>query len=238
MNKFWNFARDSDGTRMLTLSGPISDETWLGDSVTPKAFRDELFSGNGDVTVTICSPGGDVFAAAEIYNALMDYTGSVTVRIDALAASAASVVAMAGERVLISPVGQIMIHMPSTIAIGDGEEMLRAKAMLDEITESIINAYELKTGLSRAKILHLMQSEAWMNARKAIDLGFADGLWLRDNAIYNDAEPAFMFSRATVMNSIIDRLPRAVKPPGNSEQSKPTGTPAETLTKRLFLLPH
>ena len=113
-------------------------------------------SGEGDITIWINSPGGDVFAANQIYNMLMDYKGKVTVKIDGIAASAASVIAMAGGDVLMSPVSMIMIHNPATIAIGDTEEMEKAIAMLEEIKESIINAYELKTGLSRAKISHLM----------------------------------------------------------------------------------
>ncbi|GHV27033.1 hypothetical protein FACS18948_3740 [Clostridia bacterium] len=237
MNKphFWNFARDANGARTLMLNGPISDVSWVGDEITPKIFRDELFSGAGPVTVYVNSPGGDVFAATEIYNALMDYAGSVTVKIDALAASAASIVAMAGERVLVSPLSQIMIHNPSTLAIGDSDEMLRAKAMLDEIKEGIVSAYQLKTGMSRSKISNLMDAESWFNAKKAIELGFADEIWTRDNAPVEDTElePALMFSRAAVTNSLYDHM--RLMP---HSSTKPSGIPAETLEKRLFLLPH
>ncbi|KEF39674.1 protease subunit of ATP-dependent protease [Schinkia azotoformans MEV2011] len=129
MRKFWNWVRDeTTEERTLYLNGEISDETWWGDEVTPKLFKDELMAGSGNVTVWINSPGGDVFAAAQIYNMLMEYTGKVTVKIDGLAASAASVIAMAGGDVYMSPVSMLMIHNPSTIAIGDSEEMLRAKA--------------------------------------------------------------------------------------------------------------
>lgn len=105
----------------------------------------------GDITVWINSPGGDCIAAAQIYNMLMDYKGNVTVKIDGIAASAASVIAMAGNKVIVSPVSMIMIHNPATIAAGDTAEMQKAIAMLDEVKESIINAYEIKTGLSRAR---------------------------------------------------------------------------------------
>jgi len=135
MRKFWNWVRDSDEERTLYLNGVISDETWWGDEVTPKLFKDELTAGSGNITVWINSPGGDVFAAAQIYNMLMDYTGNVTVKIDGLAASAASVIAMAGGDVYMSPVSMLMIHNPSTVAIGDSEEMLRAKALLDEVKD-------------------------------------------------------------------------------------------------------
>ena len=113
-------------------------------------------------------------AAAQIYNMLMDYRGSVTVKIDGIAASAASVIAMAGTKVLVSPVSMLMIHNPATMAMGDAAEMQKAIAMLDEVKESIINAYEIKTGMSRAKLSHLMDAETWMDAHTAVDLGFAD----------------------------------------------------------------
>ena len=171
--KFWNWVRN-EGERTLFLNGEISDETWYGDEVTPKLFKDELLSGEGDITVWINSPGGDVFAAAQIYNMLMDYKGNVTVKIDGLAASAASVIAMAGTKVLMSPVAMMMIHNPATIAIGDTAEMKKAIEMLDEVKESIMNAYEIKTGLNRTKIALLMDSESWFNSKKDVERGFAD----------------------------------------------------------------
>lgn len=117
--KFWNFTEDEQQGRVLRLEGAIAEESWIDDEITPKQFKSELMSGNGDITVFINSPGGDVFAAAQIYNMLMEYKGSVTVKIDGIAASAASVVAMAGTKVLVSPVSQIMIHNPMTTAFGD-----------------------------------------------------------------------------------------------------------------------
>ncbi len=124
MRKFWNWVRNENGERTLYLDGVIAEETWWGDEVTPKMFKDDLLSGSGDITVWINSPGGDVFAAAQIYNMLMDYAGQITVKIDGLAASAASVIAMAGGEVQMSPVSMMMIHNPATIAIGDSEEIL------------------------------------------------------------------------------------------------------------------
>lgn len=229
MRKFWNWVRDSDEERTLYLNGVISEETWWGDEVTPKMFKDELLAGTGDITVWINSPGGDVFAAAQIYNMLMEYTGKVTVKIDGLAASAASVIAMAGGDVYMSPVSMLMIHNPSTIAIGDSEEMLRAKALLDEVKESIINAYELKTGLSRTKLSHLMDAESWMNANKAIELGFADKIMFMESET-PDLTDSLIFSRISVTNSLISKLPKQPK--------QKTGTPIESLDKRLSLILH
>lgn len=229
MRKFWNWVRDSDEERTLYLNGVISEETWWGDEVTPKLFKDELLASTGDITVWINSPGGDVFAAAQIYNMLMEYTGKVTVKIDGLAASAASVIAMAGGDVYMSPVSMLMIHNPSTIAIGDSEEMLRAKALLDEVKESIINAYELKTSLSRTKLSHLMDAESWMNANKAIELGFADKIMFMESET-PDLTDSLIFSRMAVTNSLINKLPKQPK--------QKTGTPIESLDKRLSLISH
>ena len=174
--KFWNWVKNEGELeeRTLFLNGQISDETWFGDEVTPQMFKDELTSGAGDITVWINSPGGDVFAAGQIYNMLRAYKGHVTVRIDALAASAASVIAMAGDTVLISPVAMMMIHNPATMAIGNTDTMKQAIAMLSEVKESILNAYEEKTGLNRTKLAHMMDEETWFNAKKAVELGFAD----------------------------------------------------------------
>ena len=127
----------------------------------------------------INSPGGDCVAAAQIYNMLSNYKGRVTVKIDGIAASAASVIAMAGDTVLVSPVSMLMIHNPATIAWGDHAEMQKAMDMLDQVKESIINAYVLKTGLSRPKLSHLMDAETWMDANKAVELGFADDIMAR-----------------------------------------------------------
>lgn len=224
--KFWNWAESKDG-RTLYLDGVIAEETWFGDEVTPKQFKAELFSSTGDVTVWINSPGGDVFAASQIYNMLMDYRGTVIVKIDGIAASAASVIAMAGGDVLMSPVSMMMIHNPMTIAFGDVEEMGKAIAMLDEVKESIINAYELKTGLSRSKLSRLMDAESWFNAKKAIELGFADQIMYSSEKAELPKTEAVFFSKMAAVNSFLGKLPR-------NEKSR--GTDITKLDKRLDLL--
>ena len=173
--KFWNFT-ENNGNRVLYLDGIIAAETWWGDEVTPALFKSELQSGSGNITVWLNSPGGDCVAASQIYSMLADYPGTVTVKIDGLAASAASVIAMSGDSVLMSPTALMMVHNPLTVAVGDSGEMTKTAAMLDEVKESIINAYQLKTGQSREKLAEFMDSETWMSAHKAIELGFADGI--------------------------------------------------------------
>ena len=233
MKRFWNWVRNADSSgRTLYLNGPIAEETWWGDEVTPQLFKDDLLAASGDVTIWVNSPGGDVFAAAQIYNMLMEYKGSVTVKIDGMAASAASVIAMAGGEVHMSPVSMLMIHNPATVSIGDSDEMLRAKALLDEVKESIINAYELKTSLPREKLADMMTAETWMNAKMAVELGFADTIMYTDKstAATNLIEASLMFSRAAVTNSLISKFPK--------KTTQPTGTPIASLEKRLSLLSH
>lgn len=179
--KFWNWIRDENtGERILRLEGPIDEDQFWGDEITPQSFREELESEDGDVTLWINSPGGNVFAASQIYTMLRDYKGKITVKIDSIAASAASVVAMAGDTVLISPTGMIMVHDPSTIAMGNTKDMEQAITVLNEVKEAIINAYKDKTGLSHNKIAQLMSDETWMNAKKAVELGFADAVLFED----------------------------------------------------------
>lgn len=232
MKKFWNWIRDETApdARILRLEGAIAEESWFDDEVTPAAFKAELTSGSGPITVWINSPGGDCVAAAQIYNMLMDYPADVTVRIDGIAASAASVIAMAGTKVQMSPVSVIMIHNPLTVAMGDSDEMRRAIQLLDEVKESIINAYEIKTGLSRAKLSHLMDGETWMNAKKALELGFCDEI-LYQSKTEPAPEDSFTFSRRAVTNSLLDKLKTRIPKPDNRVS-------AADLQKRLSRLPH
>lgn len=224
MKKFWNWVRNEDtNQRTLYLNGVIAEESWFEDDVTPAAFKAELMSGEGDIVIWINSPGGDCIAASQIYNMLMDYKGNVTVKIDGIAASAASVIAMAGTEVLMSPTSLMMIHNPFTIAIGDSEEMKKTINMLDEVKESIINAYEIKTGLSRTKLSHLMDAETWLSANKAIELGFADSIMFQP--MEKQVQDSFVFSRKAVTNSLLNKLQKP-----NIKQS------VEPLYERLNLL--
>ena len=196
-------------------------------------FREELFAGDGDVVIWLNSPGGDCIAASQIYSMLMDYKGNVTVKIDGVAASAASVIAMAGTRVLMAPTALMMIHNPATAAFGDHVDMEKAIEMLEEVKESIINAYEIKTNLSHAQLSHMMDDTTWMNAKKAIELGFADAI-LEDSKRTADVE-AFTFSSKTVENAIMNKLEsrrRAAK----AAVPKPTGRSVNDLMERLNLL--
>ena len=217
--------------RVLELRGTIAEDSWFDDDVTPQMFRDELFAGTGDVVVWLNSPGGDCIAASQIYSMLKDYKGKITIKIDGVAASAASVIAMAGTSVLMAPTALMMIHNPATFAFGDHEDMQRAIEMLEEVKESIINAYEIKTGLSRAKLAHLMDATTWMNAKKAMELGFADGMLedIESKAIMS--EP-YEFSAKNVEMAIVNKIRKKAKP----EAKEIYGRSVNNLIERLNLM--
>lgn len=231
--KFWVWKNQADegSERVLELYGTIAEESWFDDDVTPQMFRDELFAGSGDVVIWLNSPGGDCIAASQIYSMLMDYKGNVTVKIDGIAASAASVIAMAGTRVLMAPTALMMIHNPATVAFGDHEDMQKAIEMLEEVKESIINAYEIRTSLSHTQLSHMMDETTWMNAKKAIELGFADDL-LKDDKRAVDA-PAYAFSGKSTELALMNKISGKHQP---DEPKVVPGTPLADLQKRLNLI--
>lgn len=218
MKKFWKWTnhriRNQDSgeevvERVLELYGTIAEESWFDDDITPQEFRDELFSGTGPVTIWINSPGGDCIAASQIYTMLMDYKGDVTVKIDGIAASAASVIAMAGTKVLMAPTAMMMIHNPATIAFGDHVDMAKAIEMLDEVKESIINAYEIKTSLPRKQLSKMMDETTWMNAKKAEEFGFIDGI-LENEKLFTNVS-GYEFSANTVEMALVNKISARVK---------------------------
>ena len=161
----------------------------------------------------------------------MEYQGNVTVKIDGIAASAASVIAMAGTKVLVSPVSMMMIHNPATMAFGDSSEMQKAISMLDEVKESIINAYEIKTGMSRTKLSHLMDAETWMDANSAIEMGFADEIMQRNTADAVEVpQVSNVYSRTAVTNHLMDKIATKCR-----IEQKPKTT-ADSLMERLDLI--
>lgn len=223
---------------MLFLNGTIAEDSWFDDDVTPQLFKEELISGSGDITVWINSPGGDCVAAAQIYNMLREYEGNVTVKIDGIVASAASVIAMAGDKVLMSPVSMMMIHNPMTIAFGDSGEMQKAIDMLKSVKDSIINAYEIKTGLSRTKLAHLMDAETWMDAGKAVELGFADEIIKRNDAVEDFEIPqvTMLYSKRAVVNSLMDKIAEKCRIQQKETIEDTNKVKADSLMDRLFLM--
>jgi ATP-dependent Clp protease protease subunit len=244
MKKFWKWeskktvnkeTNEEVEERMLIINGTIAAESWLDDDVTPKIFKEELLAGTGDVTVWINSPGGDCIAAAQIYTMLSQYKGNVTVKIDGLAASAASVIAMAGRKVLMSPVSMLMVHNPATWAAGDKTEFQKVIEMLNEVKESIINAYERKSNLGRTQLAHLMDEESWMNANKAVELGFADGILERKGVENNIEMPvvAEIYSKAYVTNCLKKKIVKLCNIPLVPKPEESIGTSVDRYLEEL-----
>lgn len=247
MKKFWKWKNQTvlnQETQMevtertLFLNGTIAEDSWFDDDVTPQMFKEELQDGSGNITVWINSPGGDCVAAAQIYNMLREYEGKVTVKIDGIAASAASVIAMAGDTVLMFPVSMMMIHNPMTVASGDSGEMQKAIEMLSSVKDSIINAYELKTGLSRTKLAHLMDAETWMDVNKAIELGFADEVIRRNGTVEDMEMPqvSMLYSKTAVVNSLMDKVAEKCKIQQKKETENSNKVKADSLMSRLNLM--
>ena len=223
MKRFWNWSGPQN-QRVLTISGTIAEDSWVDDEVTPQVFQDELSQGKGPIDLWLNSPGGDCVAASLIYTMLMNYPDDVNVKIDGIAASAASVIAMAGTKVSMAPTAMIMIHNPLTIVGGQKEDLDQAAQMLAETKESIINAYELKTNLPRAKISTMMDNETWMNVNKAIELGFADEM-LGQNKNVTDC---YSYSDKQSNLVLLNKLKPTTK----------TTISVKSLQKRLSLLSH
>ena len=229
MKKFWNWVKNEAG-RTLYFDGYIAQDSWFDDDITPKKFKAELTAATGDIAVWLNSPGGDVFAAGQIYTMLKEYEGKVTVKIDGIAASAASVIAMAGDEIVMSPVAMMMIHNPATVIFGEAGDLASGIKMLTEVKESIVNAYEERTGLSRSKISNMMDAETWFSAKKAVELGFADKILYAPET--QAAAEGFIFDRLSVVNTFTKKLNKEKV----MQDSSKVGSSHKDLLARLKLL--
>lgn len=177
-DRFWRFRAAADDPKVgeLLLYGPISSTSWWGDEVTPKQFKQDLdaLGEIDELKVYINSDGGDVFAGQAIHSMLKRQQARVTVIIDGLAASIASVIAMAGSVVRMPRNAMMMVHNPWTFAYGNADEFRKLADDLDKVRDAILTTYEDKTGLKRDKLLELLDAETWMTAEEAVELGFAD----------------------------------------------------------------
>lgn len=205
--KNWEFrnykGQNGEDRRELYVTGEIAEYGWWGDETTPDEFEKELYGGKGAVDMWISSPGGDVFAAAKIYNSISQYQGGkVTAYVYGLCASAATVITMAASEVRMSPTALMLIHNPYTIAIGESEDMKKTAGQLDAVKETIINAYAKRTGMERGELSEYMNQEKAFDAVEAIELGFADGL------IESEQDK---FSAAPVSNTAMARFYNSVR---------------------------
>lgn len=228
--KFWDIAKNQAGDVELRIDGEIVDDDtawlyeWFGIQATaPNAFREALAQYKGqDIVVWIDSWGGNVFAAAGIYNALKEHGGKVLVKVDGKAVSAASIVAMAGDQVYMSPVSVMMVHNPWTLVQGEAKDLRYGADVLDEIKETIINAYELRTGKNRSEISALMDEATYMSAQTAIDLGFADGMLYAEPdapAVKN----SYKLSALAIQNSATASMQRFFEVAKERENKAPPG---------------
>lgn len=229
--KFWNFTEPENQEEAIELriSGEIVDDDsawvyeWCGiPAASPNAFREELKAYSGrDVAVWVDSWGGDTTAAAGIYNALKEHNGKVTVKIDGKAVSAASVIAMAGDVVQMSPVGVMMIHNPWTGVSGEAKDLRQVADVLDVIKQTIVNAYQLKTGQSKNKIAKMMDDETWMSAEDAKKLGFVDEiLYQSTDSTSPAAQSSYMFSHLAIQNSASASMRRFISNMKPKEEKK------------------
>jgi len=204
--KFWqlkNSVDSSDST--LILEGPISSESWWGDEVTPQAFRDELKQINSNkLTVQINSTGGDVWAGISIHDALKELDAEVTVKVSGLAASIASVIAMAGDKIVMTPGSTMMIHRASMLAMGNADDMQKAIDMLETVEDGILNIYASRTGQTKDAVKDMLDAETWMSAEKAVEMGFADEVVQpkKDEEPVNAFTGNFAFSMSATKESL------------------------------------
>lgn len=233
--------KNEQGESELHIDGEITMEQdfwgWLFDEPDKSALaiREAIKQADGkDLAVWINSTGGDVFAASVIYTALKEHKGGVTVKIDGTAISAASVIAMAGDKILMSPTAVMMIHNPWTSAAGEAKDMEQAAKVLNEVKSTIMNAYTIKTGKSRNEISKLMDAETWMGVQTAIELGFADGMLYEAK----EPEPNLLAKGAQVVyNSVqhkpidLEKLVEALKP------KEPKNEPEKDPPTEDFLIP-
>lgn len=197
------------------------------DAVSPSGVSQQLADGDDDeIEVNIASNGGDLFAASEIYTMLKDDPRNVTVNIQGLAASSASIIAMAGDEVNISPTAQMMIHQVWSNTQGNADDMRSSAESLDSADQAVVNAYAMKTGLDSESILSMMQQETWMNAQEAVDKGFADKIMFVDEKQPQLVNATHSIPSRKAINKFLTMMAKSSvdkpKPVETKAESKPT----------------
>lgn len=223
-NKFWKFAKAEAGNELI-LDGVIASESWWEDDVTPKMFREELAKYSGALTVRINSPGGDVSAGVAIYNYLNEHEGEVTVKVDGIAASIASLIAMAGDKIVMLPGSMMMVHLPWTFAAGNSDDMAQVVEMLEKTGESMIPIYSARTGLSEERVEELLKAETWMTAEDAVELGFADEAIEAKTTVSDSIKNALSFAstvQSAVMQPVMSLQARKAEATNDADEPETT----------------
>lgn len=215
----------------IEIKGPIiSDgEQWIYDwfeipATSPSSVAKQMkkASNNEQLEIHINSGGGSVFSGSEIYTMLKDYKGDVIVKIVGVAASAASVIAMSGKKIMMSPTGQIMIHNASTSGRGDHNEHQHTATLLKTIDESIANSYRLRTGMSQQELLGLMEQETWLSPQKALNYKFIDEIMFDNEKILNSMSAIQLKNDGTLPQEVIDKVRNELKKMPNVANEMPT----------------
>lgn len=239
MSRFWSFKNLSDQEAELRIDGEIVEDSWswlyewFGEPhAAPNKFRKALSEHKGkNITVWIDSWGGDVFAGVGIYNALKEHKGKVTVKIDGKAVSAGSLIAMAGDEILMSPGSILMIHNPWSWTSGEAKDMRHAADVLDEVKEAILNIYQSRVkSKTREEISKMMDNEEWMSARKAVAEGFADGILRLENEEAT-ISAAYSISRLAIQNSAATAMQKFFREWQKMQKNKDPEEPAQNLEK-------
>lgn len=181
--KRWNpgIRAASEDEHSISIYDAIGQDPWSGEGVTTKRIAAALRSWNGaDVTVNINSPGGDMFEGLAIYNLLRDYSGKVTVKVLGLAASAASIIAMAGDEIRIARAGFLNIHNCWVVALGNRQDLLEVASRLEPFDQAMAEIYATRTGSRLSAMQQLMDADTWLNGSAAVEQGFADQLLAAD----------------------------------------------------------
>lgn len=231
MSKFWSWNVEAAGDNELIIDGVIASESWWDDEVTPKMFREELGGHSGNITVRINSPGGDVFAGVAIYNMLNEHQGEVTVKVDGIAASIASLIAMAGDKIVMLPGSMMMVHNPWTFAAGNADDLEQVVESLKKCGESMVPIYVARTGQTEEKIKELLKAETWLTGEDAVELGFADEAVKAKASMSDSIKNALSFAsdvQSAVMQPVMSMKARKEEATNDADEPE---KPAEVTTE-------
>lgn len=170
------------------------------ESTSPKSISESLDQADGDIELVINSGGGDVASASQMYFELKEHPGNVDVKISGIAASAASIISMSGDKVKMSPTGQFMVHNASTVVRGDYRTMENASEMLRSVNKSAVNAYKIKTGMDESKLSELMNKETWLSPKEAMEMGFVDEI------MFEETHQAVAYTDGMIPQQVIDGI--------------------------------
>lgn len=224
---------EETNTSNITIYGVIGD-SWFGDSFSASDIDSALNeAGNNNVIINLNSPGGDAFDGIAIYNRLKRHKGKVTVHVDGWACSAASIIAMAGDEVIMETGSMMMIHEASTIAWGTKQDMRKEADVLEQLEQGIVDIYQTKSTLEREDIVKKVDSETWMSARTAVEFGFADkAAGIKPNESKDDEILNTTQSREDILNDLQSVLNKKLEEPEPTSITNDEGTGSFNFLKK------